>query len=147
MMLGRLIAICSIGLGVLTAGASAQTEEDQLRAVEHARLRSLVNADMDTARRLHADDFQLITPTGGMVSREQYLGLVASGDVDYLEWEPEEIAVKLYDGVAMIRYQARLRIVVKGQPDAPTGRFWHMDLYEKRKGRWQAVWSQATQIQ
>jgi len=147
MMLGRLIAICSIGLGVLAAGASAQTEEDQLRAVEHARLRSLVNADMDTARRLHADDFQLITPTGGMVSREQYLGLVASGDVDYLEWEPEEIAVKLYDGVAMIRYQARLRIVVKGQPDAPTGRFWHMDLYEKRKGRWQAVWSQATQIQ
>jgi hypothetical protein len=49
--------------------------------------------------------------------------------------------------VAVIRYRAQLRISVKGLPNAPSGRFWHVDLYEKRNGRWQAVWSQATQIQ
>lgn len=145
MILGRVVAICGVGAALLAAGFSAQSEADQLRAIERERLRSLVDADMEVARRLHADDFQLITPTGGAVSKDEYLGLIASADVDYLEWEPEEIDMRLYDGVAVLRYRARLKIAVKGQPDAPSGRFWHTDLYEKRSGQWQVVWSQATQ--
>jgi len=147
MVLVKAAAICGMSGALLVSNLSAQSEVDQLRAVERERLRSLVEADMEVARRLHADDFQLITPTGGSVLKEQYLSLIESGDVDYREWEAEDIAVRIYDGVAVIRYQARLRIVVKGQPDAPSGRFWHTDLYEKRNGQWQAVWSQATQIQ
>lgn len=146
MVLRRIALACTIGAAVLASEGHAQNDAEDIRAAERERLRSLVNADMEAAQRLHADDFQLITPTGGAVSKEEYLGLVASSVVDYLEWEPGEINVRLYDDVAVIRYQARLRIVVKGGPDAPSGRFWHTDLYEKRDGRWQAVWSQATQI-
>jgi hypothetical protein len=29
----------------------------------------------------------------------------------------------------------------------PLRSFWHTDVYEKRNGRWQVVWSQATLIQ
>ena len=130
-----------------TSSVQAQSDRDQVRAIERERLRSLVEADMKTADHLHADDFQLISPLGGTLSKAQYLGLVASGEIDYLEWEPEAIDVKLYGDAAVIRYRAQLRITVKGLPNAPSGRFWHMDLYEKRNGRWQAVWSQATQIQ
>lgn len=148
MILSRVAAVCVIGVVILaTADVSAQNEIDQLRTTERERLRSLVDADMETARRLHADDFQLINPLGGSLSKEQYLGQIASGDIDYLEWEPGEVEVKVYGDAAVIRYQARLRIMVKGLPDAPSGRFWHTDLYEKRNGQWQAVWSQATQIQ
>lgn len=125
----------------------AQSDRDQVGAVERERLRALVEADMKAADQLHADDFQLVTPLGGTLSKAQYLGLVASGEIDYLEWEPEAIEVKLFGDAAVIRYRAQLRIIVKGRPDAPSGRFWHMDLYEKRNGRWQSVWSQATQIQ
>ena len=70
---------------------------------------------------------------------------IASGDLNYLEWEPEEIRVRLYGNSAVIRYKARLRVSVKGSPGRPV-RFWHTDLYEKRKGEWQIVWSHATQI-
>jgi hypothetical protein len=125
----------------------AQDDHDQVRAVERERLRSLVQADMKTADQLHADDFQLVTPLGGTLSKAQYLGLVASGEIDYLKWEPEAVEVKLYGNAAVIRYRAQLNIVVKGLPNAPSGHFWHIDLYEKRNGRWQAVWSQATQVQ
>lgn len=126
---------------------SAQSDADELRTTEREQLRALVDADMEAARRLHADDFQLINPLGGSLSRKQYLDLIASGDIDYLEWEPKEIHVRLYRDGAVIRYQAQLSIAVKGLPDAPSGRFWHTDVYEKRNGQWQAVWSQATQIQ
>lgn len=129
---------------------SLQAQNDaheELRSIERERLRSLVDADMKIADQLHADDFQLITPLGGALTKAQYLSAVGSGNIDYLEWKPEVIEVKVYGSSAVIRYRAQLRIIVKGLPNAPTGRFWHTDLYEKRNGRWQVVWSQATQIQ
>lgn len=144
----KVVAVSFLPAALLIgASGCAQDRSDQIRSVERERLRSLVEADIKTAERLHADDFQLITPLGGSVSKAQYLELVASGEVDYLEWEPETIEVRVYGDAAVLRYQAQLKIKVKDQPNAPSGRFWHTDLYEKRNGRWQAVWSQATQIQ
>ena len=49
-------------------------------------------------------------------------------------------------GDAVIRYQSRLEIIVGGNK-APLKRYWHTDTYEKQSGRWQVVWSQATEIQ
>lgn len=143
----RLLTICLVGgLGLATLDVSAQSEANQLRVIERERLRSLVDADLEVARQLHADDFQLINPLGGTLSKDEYLAQIDSGDIDYLEWEPDEVDVRLYGNVAVIRYRARLKIVVRGLPDAPSGSFWHTDLYEKRNGQWQVVWSQATEI-
>jgi hypothetical protein len=105
----------------------------------------LVEADLNVARRLHADDFQLINPVGRVLSKEEYLGGVASGEIDYLVWEPDsEIAVRFYGEAAAVRYQANTEIVVGGETF--NLRNWHTDIYERRDGRWQAVWSQATKI-
>lgn len=124
----------------------AEAEADLLRATERRRLSALVAADMEQAHQLHAHDFQLITPSGAALTKEQYLGRIASGEFDYLVWEPESIEVRLHGQVALIRYQARLQIVVRGQK-GQLGHYWHTDSYEKRDGRWQVVWSQATEIQ
>ncbi len=125
--------------------SNPHTEADLIRATERERLRALVEANMEVVRQLHADDFQLINPLGQSLSKEQYLGGIASGDLDYLVWEPESIEVRLYDQAAVIRYQSQLEIVVQGQK-VPRQRYWHTDSYEKRNGRWQVVWSQATGI-
>ena len=124
----------------------AQSEADEIRAVEHERLRALVDADTVTAELLHADNFQLITPLGGTLSKSDYLGMIASGDVDYLFWEPGDMDVRVYGDAAVIRYQAEIKIKVTWAPDAPEGKFWHTDLYENQGGQWKVVWSQATQI-
>jgi hypothetical protein len=122
----------------------AAAEADLIRTTERERLRALVDGNMEVAEQLHADDFQLINPFGGSASKEQYLSGLASGQVKYLLWEPDAIQVRIYGDAAIIRYQAQIQIVVGGKPDG--GRFWHTDSYEKRDGRWQAVWSQATRI-
>jgi hypothetical protein len=115
------------------------------RERERQRLRTLVEGDLDLARSLHADDYQLITPGGATISREAYLDGIATGDLDYLVFEPvSEIAVRVFDRAAAVRYQVRIEILVSGQLDS--GLFWHTDMYEQRDGRWQAVWSQATRI-
>jgi hypothetical protein len=124
---------------------AAVAEAERLRATERARLRALVAGDAAAARPLHADDFQLINPGGRTFSKEEYLGGIASGELNYLVWEPDAIAVRLYGPAAVLRYQASLQIAVGGRA-GELARYWHTDLYERRDGRWQVVWSHATRV-
>jgi len=123
-----------------------QAEADILRETERERLRALVEGDVSRAGQLHTEDFQLINPLGGVLSKEQYLGGIGSGQIKYRFWEPDSITVRVYGDVAAIRYQSQLEIVVQGL-HIPRRRYWHTDLYERREGQWQVVWSQATGIQ
>jgi hypothetical protein len=132
--------------GLPDSGAEHPAEAELLRITELLRLRALVEANIEIADELHADDFQLITPTGGVLAKAEYLGGIASGYLKYLVWEPESIEVRLHGQMAVIRYQSQLEIAVGGK-QGPLKRYWHTDWYEKRSGRWQVVWSQATEIQ
>lgn len=118
-------------------------EVELLRSTERERLRALVSGDVERAAQLHADDFQLINPLGGALSKDQYLGGISSGQIHYLYWEPEAIVVRLYGGAAVMRYQSELEIVVQGR-HIPRQRYWHTDLYERHGSQWQVVWSHAT---
>ena len=120
-----------------------QSEAEGLRVTERERLRALVAADLARASQLHADDFQLINPLGGVLSKQQYLGGIGSGQLKYLFWEPGSIAVRVYGDSAAIRYPSELEVVVQGR-HIPRQRYWHTDLYERRDGQWQVVWSHAT---
>jgi Domain of unknown function (DUF4440) len=108
-----------------------------VRATERQRLRALLAHDFDTAQKLHADDFELINPLGEVVSRERYID---SGEAfAYTEWKPiSPIRVRVYGEAAVIRYESELEL------HGTRGHYWHTDLYEKRDGRWQIVWSQTT---
>ena len=118
----------------------------RLEALERKRLQSLVEGDLETARRLHGDDYQLITPGGRSLSKAEYLEMVTSGDFTYEVFEPASpVAVRIHDGVAIARYHASI-VVRDADGDRDTGLFWHTDVWERRDAGWQAVWSQATRI-
>jgi hypothetical protein len=129
-----------------------------MRETERERLRSLVQADMDIAAALHADDYQLITPRGYAMSKQEYLGRIASGRLRYRVFEPvSDIAVRGSGEVALLRYQARISVSEDADETGGDGTAgstgdeavftcWHTDCYERRDARWQAVWSQATAI-
>lgn len=141
-----LLGLLSIGSFSCQPAVGRNDEVETIRATERARLKALVEADLPRARELHADDFQLVTPGGQTYSKEQYLGDIQSGAVDYLVWEPDSaIQVRALGDAAVIRYRSRLEIVVAGEK-IPLQRYWHTDSYEKLNGRWQVVWSQATRI-
>lgn len=136
-----------LAFGLLFSGCVAYSNEDEadaLRQLERERLSALVNADVQRARELHAEEFQLVNPRGETLTKDQYLGGIESGRLDYLLWEPvSPIAVRLHGDAAVIRYRSRLEIVVDGQR-VPEAQYWHTDSYEKHAGNWQVVWSQAT---
>jgi ketosteroid isomerase-like protein len=117
-----------------------------IRDTERERLRSLVHADMEAAGALHAEDYQLITPRGYAMSKQEYLGRIASGGLRYRVFEPvSDMAVRGSADVALVRYQARIGVAEDDGAESLIT-CWHTDCYERRDGRWQAVWSQATAI-
>ena len=62
----------------------------------------------DLGAEIAADDVEAeINPGGAALTKDQYLGGIASGEIDYRVWEPDStIEVRLYGQVALIRYRA-----------------------------------------
>jgi hypothetical protein len=92
----------------------------ELVDVERRRLRALVDADLVVAEQLHADDFQLITPSGGSLSKEEYLQAVASGEVNYLVWAPGDIDARVIGDAGCLRYRSTIKIIVDGHESGPS---------------------------
>jgi hypothetical protein len=114
--------------------------EEFFRDLERRRTKALVEQDMATLELLHAPEYQLITPSGKVFSRQRYLAAIKA-EPFYAAWHVGEISVRVSPGMAVVRYPATLHF--------PSGRkvaCWHTDSYEQLQGRWQAVWSQATEV-
>jgi hypothetical protein len=119
-------------------------DEPELAHLERARLRALVEHDLDTADALHSDDYELITPGGVVLSRAAYLDAIAAGDLRYDVFEPSgPIRARVHEDSAIVRYRARVDVTWEGGSDV--AELWHTDYWERRDERWQAVWSHATQ--
>jgi len=114
-----------------------------LALVERRRLSALVEGDIETAAALHHDDFLSVTPGAAIVTKSDYLGMIESGTLKYLIWEPETIVVRMLGDAACLRYAATLQARYDGQ-DSGVGRYWHTDYYERHAGEWQVVFSHAT---
>lgn len=127
---------------------------DFVRGLERSRIRALVRADMSTAHLMHTRDFQLITPGGTLVTREEYLGDLTVGRLRYVSWEPgTEMTIRVYRDAAVLQYRARVEIRATSQTAwqglGDSGMpfdCWFMNVYEQRDDRWQAAQSQATEI-
>jgi hypothetical protein len=86
---------------------------ESLPDTERRRLRALVSADMAAAGPLHAADYQLITPSGAALTKDEYLGAVASGELGYRTFEPvSEIAVRA--GTWQVVWSQATRITAPG---------------------------------
>ena len=82
----------------------------------------------------------------GRSSKDQYLGAVTAGVIKYVSMELEsQVDARVYGDVVLIRYRTAIEVDVQGQR-FPRASYWFTDVYEKRDGRWQIVWSQGTGI-
>ena len=114
--------------------------DDFFRALEVTRTRALVERDLAAIERLHAPEYELITPTGRVFSRARYLAAIAA-EPFYSAWEHGGMQVRASGSMAVVRYQAKLTF-----PSSKVVECWHTDTYELRSNAWLAVWSQATKL-
>lgn len=108
-------------------------------ALERRRTQALVHRDMPVVEDLHAGDYELVSPAGRALSRDEYLGLVAKAPF-YTDWTLGPLRARIDGTLALLRYPATLHF-----PCCQAIEVWHTDVYERHGERWQAVWSQATE--
>ena len=147
--IARMKATVLLALLIVTGVACRGKYESADRAVsdlEHALTTELVAGDVTAATDVLADDFVLVDPGGGTWTKKDYLDAISAGSLDYLSWTIESEMRVLVDGdIAVLRYRATIDVSLDGE-HVPKGNFWKSAVYQKRAGRWLAVWSQATQI-
>jgi len=117
-----------------------------LRALEVKRLRALVDTDAEVLDALHAPEFVLVNPSGGVWSKARYIGGVLSGEINYRRFDAvSDIEIMAEANLAVLRYRSAIDIHVEGQPAGPL-ECWHMDCYRRTAADapWQVIWSQAT---
>ena len=83
--------------------------------------------------------------TGTPETRADYLANIGGG-IDFVTLEPiKPISMRVYDdNAAVARVKLKFKVVAHGQTLQHEG--WATDLFERRDGRWQVVWSQSTAI-
>ncbi len=124
--------------------ASLTSAAQELAAVEQARLNAFVEGNWELLDELHAEDFELINPNGEPFTKSEYLDPMKEGEFRYLIFEPQgEIRAEGGTEAGAVRYQSRLSVRI-GETVIPEAIYRHTDYYEKRDGRWQVVFSQAT---
>ena len=132
--------------GEHSKGAGKSRQVERLRQIEKKRLQALVDADVAVASRLIASDFELINPIGDVLSRDDVLGGVGSGALDFLsDTVTSQIRVRLHGNTAVLRFRHTIDIRVAGIGHL-THPAWSTALYERRKGTWQIVWEQTGAI-
>lgn len=123
---------------------TALSADVDLASIERQRLTAFIEGDWQTAYALHAEDFELVNPRGETWTKSQYLDPQRDGDFRYLVFEPVgEIRMQVVGNAGAVRYESDLSVRV-GETVLPTNRHQHTDYYERRDGRWQVVFSQAT---
>lgn len=115
------------------------------RVLEAARIAALLAADAPMLERLHAPDYELVTPTGRRYTRARYLSQLGSGQLRYLRWDAGPIAVRCSAAMTLLRYPVTLALDDGNGSGTPFDCI-HFDAYERHGEVWQALWSQATAV-
>jgi hypothetical protein len=146
MVAALLLPAVATAKGEHSKGAGKSRQVERLRQIEKKRLQALVDADVAVAGLLIASDFELINPLGEVLTRNEVLGGVSSGALDFLsDTVTSQIRVRPHGNTAVLRYRHTIDIVVAGIGHL-THPAWTTAVYERRKGNWQIVWEQTGAI-
>jgi len=79
------------------------SEAVAVRTIQRERSAALLKVDIHAAGLIHAEDFQLITPLGAVLSKDQYLGAVAAGILKYAVMELDSpVDVRVYGDAVLL---------------------------------------------
>ena len=114
----------------------------ELAAVEEAFNRAMVSNDVLRISACVADDWVLITPEAGVVTRARILHVIESGELSHDTMTKDVGRVRVYGDVAVVTARGRNTGQFRGQRISADE--WITDVYRKVDGRWLCVLTHLT---
>jgi hypothetical protein len=131
----------------LLGGAAMSDEisaEQSALEFQSARFKAMINADMEALEGFLADDLTYAHTTGWAETKSEFMSTVESGKINYMGVTRRDVAVRIYDDVAVITGLADMRGAVDDREVSFTIRF--LDVTKKVDDSWQLVAWQSVRI-
>jgi ketosteroid isomerase-like protein len=136
---------CVIGYGSGPSSAAGATAANpEILAVESLWSEAILRNDVRRMSALLAEDWVLFDSDGGALSRDRFLGVIASGDLVHDGMKLDSPAIRIYGNTAVVSGIASSSGKYRGQPFSLRER--STDVFIKRHGRWQCVLTQLTRV-
>ncbi len=103
---------------------------------------ALARNDTAALDRIYADDWTFVSPFGALVTKEQRLAALRSGNLKYESVTRDEMNVRMYGKTAVALQTSKAQ---SGGQDA-SGQYRVTMVLVKKNGRWQIVAQQATRV-
>jgi ketosteroid isomerase-like protein len=134
-------AVLCAGLApALRAAAPEGSPEKVLLELEAKRRDAIRKGDVDTLKKIYAEDFQGVVGNGSVIDRAELLSIFASTDPK-ASFDTDELSIRVYETTAVVT--GRLTGSAAG---ATTSQSRYVHVYVKRPAGWQCVYGQSTQI-
>ena len=122
----------------LPTEGGAQTPADTIRSLDSAWARAYATHDTTLAKAIFADDLVITSSNGRMKDKRAELGDVAAQPDLQLEYfRTSDVAVRMFDGAAVVTGLAEWRFTFRGPPT--TTRMRYTAVYARRGPRWEMV--------
>ena len=106
--------------------------------------KAVVSNDAEAIGKFLADDWMIIDPNGNVIDRARFLGVIKSGMLTHDLMESDDVQVRPYGDCAVVTALTRTKTKFAGQQFTTQERA--TDVFVKRAGRWQCVFSQLTKF-
>ena len=123
---------------------SSSSVAQQLMQIEQQLANAILKGDLTTYESILGPDWTTIDLTGHVLEKSEVVQQFASKDRQIDQAFIDDMKVKELGNVAVVTGRTTIYGSYKGQPVRIVLRF--TDVFVKRKGRWQVVASQGTQV-
>ena len=111
---------------------------------QSARLKAMIDADIDALEKYLADDLTYSHTTGWTETKSEFLSTVESKTIDYMSVTPRDVEVRIYGDVAVMTGLSGMQGAIGDRPVSFTIRF--LDVSKRVGDSWQLVAWQSVRL-
>ena len=137
----RALALSVLLLNVSCRMSSNDAEQELLKW-EKDFAHAVVSNNADAIGKFLADDWVIVDPNGEIIDKARFLGVIRSAQLSHELMESEDVKVRSYGNSAVLTALTRTKAKFNGQEFTTQERA--TDVFVKRDGLWQCVFSQLT---
>ena len=119
-------------------------DEEEVLKLEKQLREAIVRADVAALERIEADEYTIVDPMGVVSTKAQDIAHYRDGHLKFESLEASGIKARVFIGGAVVTGT----LTAKGKFDDTdlSGKYRFTDVFEKKKGGWQAVSTQITLV-
>lgn len=124
--------------------AATASPEQAVRQLFDELVGSYTKNDASAPTRILADDFTFTNPSGEVMTKEQRIGEIKPGGIQFDSYTADDVKVRVYGDTAVVTHRATLS--GKRGAQSLAGQYRATTVFVKKGGNWQVVAAQSTRI-